>query len=240
MLAALLRQNPRFHADIESPLAELFTSFEAAMGADRETAILLNKNRRANILRGIVDGFYRDNKKPVIFDTHRGWSARIPTIAELYPDAKVILCIRELGWVIDSLERLHQHNLQQPNATLGWRSGGTVFDRTNLWMNSNGLVGFCCNAVMEAASGDQSKVMLIDYEHLCRDPRAELSRLYEFIGESPYRHDFKEFFFESQRFDERIGLPGMHTVSGPVAWRPRKSILPAQLFHSINAKNFWR
>lgn len=32
----------------------------------------------------------------------------MPAIAKLFPDAKVIACVRELSWVIDSIERLVQ------------------------------------------------------------------------------------------------------------------------------------
>jgi sulfotransferase len=44
----------------------------------------------------------------VIFDTNRGWCAWTPAIARLFPDARVIACVRELPWVIDSIERLVQ------------------------------------------------------------------------------------------------------------------------------------
>jgi hypothetical protein len=40
----------------------------------------------------------------------------MPAIAQLSPDAKVIACVRELPWVIDSIERLIQRNVFGPSS----------------------------------------------------------------------------------------------------------------------------
>jgi hypothetical protein len=41
LLAAILRQNPRFHAAMTSPVGSLYTALEAAMSRRNETAVSL-------------------------------------------------------------------------------------------------------------------------------------------------------------------------------------------------------
>jgi sulfotransferase len=59
----------------------------------------------------------------VISDTNRGWCAWMPAIAQLFPDAKVIACVRELPWVIDSIERLIQRNAFSPFSIVNYSAG---------------------------------------------------------------------------------------------------------------------
>ena len=58
---------------------------------------------------------YADCTAEVIFDSNRAWGAWMPAIARLFPDAKVIACVRELRWVIDSIERLIRRNVFGPH-----------------------------------------------------------------------------------------------------------------------------
>ena len=73
LLAALLRQNPRFEAGMSGPLAGLFGALLGQMSARNEYSVFIDDARRERILRGLFDSFYADCKAGVIFDTSRGW-----------------------------------------------------------------------------------------------------------------------------------------------------------------------
>src|ERR1043165_3154978 len=110
LLAALLRQNPRFHAGISSPVAALFNGMLSHFSAGSEYATMLDVPLRRRLLRGVFDGFYADSQREVVFDTSRAWCARMPAILDLFADAKVIACVRNVAWVMDSIERLYRAN----------------------------------------------------------------------------------------------------------------------------------
>ncbi|MGH3564181.1 MAG: sulfotransferase, partial [Mycobacterium sp.] len=95
LLAALLRQNPRLEAGMSGPLAGLFGALLHEMSAHNEFSVFLDDAKRQRILRGVFDDYYADCTAEVIFDTSRGWCARMPAIAQLFPDAKVLACVRE-------------------------------------------------------------------------------------------------------------------------------------------------
>jgi hypothetical protein len=78
------------------------------MSARNEYSVFIDDAKRQRILHGLFDNYYAGCPAEVIFDTNRAWCAWMPAIARPFPDAKVIACVRELPWVIDSIERLVQ------------------------------------------------------------------------------------------------------------------------------------
>jgi sulfotransferase len=115
----------------------------------------------ARIQRGIFSGFYADTAKEVVFDTSRSWCSRLPALKTLFPDAKVIVCVREIAWVIDSIERLIQKNAFQPSSIFNFQTGGTVFTRANGVAAPDGLVGHAYDAVKEAFYGEEAHRLLL-------------------------------------------------------------------------------
>ena len=63
--------------------------------------------------------------------------------------------------------------------------------------------------------------------------------LYEFLGEEPYDHDFAAVDYDAPQFDAGLGLEGLHRVHQEVKPRPRKTILPPDLFERYANLAFW-
>lgn len=242
LLAAILRQNPRFHAAMTSPVSTAFVGVENTTHAGVETSAFISDEYRQRRLRSCFTDYYSDYPQEVVFDTSRQWCARLPLLAQLYPKAKVIACVREIGWVLDSFERIYRKNSMKPSAINGWATSGTVFSRTASLASSSGVVGFAIDALQEAHAATEAKgrLLLIDYERLTQSPETTLRKLYEFIGEDWFAHDFSNVEYEAGEFDRALGAQGLHTIKGAVEWRPRKSVLPQTLFDRFNGPNFWR
>lgn len=242
LLAATLRQNPLFHAGMTSPVSTVFRGVENATNDAQETSVFISENERQHLLKSIFAAYYSDIAKETVFDTSRLWCARLPLLAKLFPEAKTIVCVREIGWVLDSFEKLYRKNDMRPSGIYGWDASGTVYSRTASLAGAGGVVGFAINAVQEAVASPEAKdrIMLIDYERLCRSPENVLRKIYEFIGADWFPHNFDNVEYEAGEFDRALGADGLHTIKGEVKWRPRKTILPKPLFEQFNGPNFWR
>ena len=241
LLAALLRQNPRCHAGMSGPLAGLFGALMAEMSERNEFAVFLDDAKRRRILKALFDEYYADSKAQVIFDTSRAWCARMPVIADLFPDAKVIACVRDLPWIVDSVERLVQKNLYSPSSIFNFTPGGTVYTRANAVAGADGMVGYAYDALKQACYGAQAdRLLLVQYETLTTQPAEAVQAIYDFIGEPGFKHDFGHVDYDVEAFDRRAGTPGLHTVRGKVAAEPRKSLLPPDLFQRFANDAFWR
>ena len=155
LLSALLRQNPAFHASISSPVGSLFHATRNAMGAWNETSVMLSDAHRHRLLKGLFDSYYADqNDKQVVFDTNRAWCARLPALMRLFPEAKVICCVRSVAWVIDSIERLiRQQPLQESRLFNTESERSSVFRRVEALVQQDRFVGFAWSALKEAVAG---------------------------------------------------------------------------------------
>jgi sulfotransferase len=242
LLAAILRQNPRFVAGMSSPLANLVMRMQEATSRKSESGVLISERQRRDILQGLFRSFYGDDlESKVVLDTSRSWCAKLPLIAELFPASKMICCVRDVGWIMDSVERLLRSQPLDLSGIFGFSSAGTVFSRVNGLASPDGLVGYAINALQEAYWSEfADRLILVDYEALARHPGPTMKVLYQFLGEDLFAHDFENVEYEAEDFDMSLGTPGLHRVKGPVAWRPRQTILPPSLFNRFSGDAFWR
>ncbi|EQD51293.1 sulfotransferase RaxST, partial [mine drainage metagenome] len=179
LLAALLRQNPRFHAGMSGPVAGLIGSLLGEMSGRNEFSVFIDDAQRQRVLRGVIENCYADTPTEVVFDTSRAWCARMAVLKTLYPEAKVIACVRHMPWIIDSLERLIRANAFQPSSIFNYTPGGTVYSRAEGVASGEGMVGYAYNALKEAFFGeDSANLMLLQYETLTGDPGKALAAIY--------------------------------------------------------------
>ena len=130
LLAALLRQNPRFAAGMSSPVYPLFRSMLTETSARNEGSVFIDNDVRKRLLIGVFDAYYAEVASgAVIFDTNRGWTTKLPAVADLFPDAKVICCVRNPAMILDSVESLIRRNAYELSGIFNFDSGGTVYSR---------------------------------------------------------------------------------------------------------------
>ncbi|NTY41620.1 sulfotransferase [Burkholderia diffusa] len=241
LLAALLRQNPRFHADMSSPVAGLVNSLLGDMSERNEFSMFIDDKKRKSILTHVVSGYYEDRTAEVVFDTNRSWCAKMGLINSLFPQAKVIACVRDITWIIDSFERLIQRNSFSPSAIFNYRPDGTIYSRAEILTGNDGMVGYAYNALKEACYGDYTgNLMLLQYETLANHPARAMDAVYSFIGEPAFAHDFEHIQFDASEYDLKAGTPGLHDVRAMVGYTERKTIVPPDLVKRYEDSAFWR
>ncbi len=241
LLAALLKQNPRFHAGMSGPVAGLVGSLLGEMSGRNEFSVFIDDAQRQRVLRGVLENYYADVPAEVVFDTSRAWCARLRVLKTLVPDARVIACVRHMPWIIDSLERLIRRNAFQPSSIFNYTPGGTVYSRAEGLASGEGMVGYAYNALKEAFFGeDTGNLMLLQYETLVGDPARALAAIYDFIGEPAFAHDFTHIAYDATAFDAKAGTPGLHTVRPKVEVIERDTILPPDVFRRFENDAFWR
>jgi len=243
LLSALLLQNPRFHAGMTSPIGSLFAGMLQQFSAGSEFGAVINREQRQRLSRGLFETFYADRpEKEVIFDTNRMWCAKLPALLDLFPEAKIIACVRNVGWIMDSIERLYRANPYENTKLFSDdNERNTVTSRVETLAQRNRLVGFAWSALKEAYYGEQAKSMLvIEYELLTQSPERVLRLVYDFLGEPWFQHDFDNVEYDAPEFDQGLGLSGLHRVRRKVGIETRRTILPPDLFQQYAALSFWK
>lgn len=242
LLAAILKQNPKFVAGMTSPVSSLFRAVEDATATRMETSVFITNEQRKMFLKSMFSTYYySDWDSKVVFDTSRMWCARASLLSNLFPDSKMICCVRDLSWIMDSFERLYKLNEQKPSGIYNFDTGGTVYSRTWGIADANGVVGYSLNALKEAYYSEQSKnLYLVDYDDLCKDTHKVIRSIYSFIDEDDFKHNYDDVEYSAGEFDKQLGAEGLHDVRSKVEWKPRKTILPDDLFNRFKSDNFWK
>ena len=243
LLGALLKQNPKLHSGMSSPVGGLIGRVQGAMGPKSEFAAMMTDHHRRNILQAVFEGFFKDvHGERTVIDTNRAWCAKLPLIDALYPDAKVIVCVRDLVWIMDSFERVLRRNALGVSKMFQPKDALTAHTRVSSLASPGGTVGFAWNATQEAFYGEHSdKLIVVDYEALCREPKRTLEIIYARLGLEPFAHDFENVVYgEGDSFDANLGVPGLHTVGRQVRFSERPTILPPELYERFSGRNFWR
>jgi sulfotransferase len=111
LLSALLRQNPRLSAGMSSPVYSLFRAMLSETSARAEGSVFIDNDIRKRLLAAVFDAYYAEAApETVIFDTNRGWTTKLPALVELFPNARMVCCVRNPASILDSVESLVRRN----------------------------------------------------------------------------------------------------------------------------------
>ena len=241
LLSALLKQNPRFHSGVTSPVAMLCGSMQRRMSGG-EFSVFFDNSRRKNMLRGVFSSYYAEaTAAQVVFDTNRAWTGRAALLGDLFPESRIICCVRDLGWVIDSVERMLDKNPLQLSRIMGFKPGTSVYGRAELLMNmEGGLIGLPWATLREAWFGNQAhRLIVVRYESLAREPKRTLDALYAALEEEHFEHDVDNVQYDEPEYDAEIGMPGLHKVRSKVEFTERPLCIPPDLFAKHASASFW-
>lgn len=239
LLGAILNQNPKFRAGMSSPLNTVINALEGSTHPSNEYSVFLSNEYIENLYKQSFHLYYPNVE--VAFDTNRAWASRMHLLTRLFPDAKFLCCVRNLAWVFDSFERLANKNSGQLNKLYSDASERrNVYSRVEALARPDRTVGFAYNCLREAYFGQEAhRLLLIDYEVICKFPSRVMGIIYEFLSEEYFDHDFDNVAYSAKEFDNNLGVQGLHDVKTKVEYRERRTILPPDLFETYYGNSFW-
>lgn len=241
LLTAILNQNPNFHSTIANPLARFVKSVVVESFAGPGYPLQCPEPKRLKLIKNLIETYHEDIPQDVCFNSNRGWSVLLPMIDQTHPDAKLICCVRDIPWILDSFEVLFRRNPFTLSKLYGDAERETVYTRTHSLMHPGYPVRFAYDCLKEAICGPQKhKIMLLEYDHLVKNPIHTMHALYNFIGEPYYEHDFNNIEYGYEEFDQDVGITGLHTIRKKIEHNPRTPILPPDLWQQYSGLEIWR
>ena len=243
LLSTILKQNPKFSAGITNPLNEAMANAIKAFSVPGVSTQCSEKQRLA-ILNGMIDGFYADEKCDVAFNTSRFWTSYLPLIDLLRPDAKVICCVRDIPWILDSFEKLY---IQSPtiytNAMYGESPEYPILDdvyrRADLCTKV--IIGRALNSLKQGFfSPFRDKIFIVEYDLLASNPKETIKQIYDFIDEPLFKHNFNDVENSYDEYDLALQSKGLHTIRKKVELQKRNPIIPPDVWQNYSGMEFWR
>lgn len=254
LLSSILNQNPRIYSGPSSPVTGLMLTLENQLAND-ELFLAYPKPRQAGrIISSVLENYYSDIEKPVIIDKNRSWVNRVHYIPGYFnTEAKIICPVRNISEILASFISMHRRNgfvseagkinflddmLVKSNLPL------TDENRCQILVGQNGILGQSYFGIKDAlVKGYQNNLHFVEYDDLINDPKATIEKLYDFLGEEYYEHDFSKIEnIHKERDAEVYGFTDMHDVRssiGKVSADPA-DVLPESILKQCQGTEFWR
>jgi len=243
LLSTILNQNPRFQASISGPLARFTRAIITESSSQGGYRTECPPEKRKQLISGLFDNYYDTPDKEVFFDTNRGWGLLLPTIKDLYPQSKLIMCVRDVSKVLNSFETLYRKNPYSFTSMFSQSENTNVYSRCESLLDQNRTLGFAYAAVKETLMSEHKKsVMVLEYNQLAKSPDATMKAIYKFINEPFYQHDFNDVEASYDEFDADVQLPGLHTTRKVVSFNEPMMVLPLDIQHTVaqNYPSVWK
>lgn len=118
LLCQLLAEHPDMHCEgHSSPLCNALLSTRRTISDDSFMLSQLDVqfdtaySHLKSAMQGFLHGWYANTGKAMVADKNRAWLHCIEFLLQLDPEAKLLVCIRELGQVYGSIEGQHQKTI---------------------------------------------------------------------------------------------------------------------------------
>ncbi len=217
-LCQILMQLRHQWSDNEFLLAQLDVDFERSYG------------RLLNAWQGFIAGWFAETNQPWVVDKNRGWLAQIETVQTFDPEFRMLVCVRELGQILGSIEAQHAKTrlLDFPDHLANL----SRYARADKLMGLDGVVGAPLKALeslQDVPESLQQHLYYVVFEHLMREPVAVMQDIHRWLGLPPSPFDPNDLPVHPHESDShyrykyphrtfaRIQPPAPHPVSARIA-----------------------
>jgi len=152
-------------------LAQLDGSFESGYG------------HLSSAVRGFLQGWNRDCRKAAVVDKNRVWLHAVEFLLHIEPNAKLVVCLRELGQIYGSIEAQHQRTILVD--FIDHLADFDRFGRADTLFAKDKLVGsplVSLYAVQDLPKAVQDRLYFLRLEDLIERPAERMSDLYAWLG----------------------------------------------------------
>lgn len=253
LLSALLNQNPRFYSGPSSPVVPTMIALEQSLANDELYLAYPKQSQAAKIISSVLENWYSDVEKPVIFDKNRSWVNRLHYIPGYFGiEPKVLYPVRNIADILTSFISMYRRNPYTGQGRIPFldemliKSNIPLSDdnRCEVLCSPGGIVGASYNGLKQVfAEGREKQIHLIEYDDLINQPEETMRKIYDFLGEEYFKHNFESIENIHRENDQMVyGLPDMHDVRSTlskVSAKPEEVLSEATLAKCVGAE-FWR
>jgi sulfotransferase len=254
LLSSILNQNPKFYSGPSSPVLSTMYAVENHLMNDELYHGYPKPDQVHQMISNIIRQFYGDVNQEVIIDKNRAWTARVPYIeGYIGQKAKIICPVRDIDEILTSMIMMIRRNpYKEGNPRINFIDEQLV--KLNIPLNDDnrceyiagpeGILGQSLNAIMEGFNqGFGDRIHFVEYKDLVSNPEKTLKKLYEFLSEEYFEHEFENL--ENQNREEDMntyGLSDMHEVRPELKNTAPKpiDILSPHVLEKCNGMDFWR
>jgi len=247
LLCQLLSMHPEIHSEgRSSPLLNGMAAMRKQISGDTFLLSQMDNNfgdtyaHLKSAMTGYLRSWYHNSgDKKVVIDKNRGWLQAIELLTHLAPEAKVLVCTRELTQIIGSIEAQHQKTI-----ALDMTETVPHNDRVNraiAWMDKKGVVGnalMSIDALSDLPNEVRDRVLIVRFEDLLGGPQITMSYIFKWLGLDEYVIDVNNLPVMSSESDSHYRMKYSHKTSTAIT-APKLHIVSDRLRKQLRDNNDW-
>jgi len=220
LLCNLLDKHPEISSTPSSPLCGMINNLRRIWSDDPFLLAQLDSDfdvvysRMMRSLKAFMQEWSSDTNTPITIEKNRGWCTCVSLLNHLFPNFKMIICLRDLRDVFSSVEKRHKETLllDFPDHM----EHHLVDNRASALFDDNGIIGGPLKALYNL--GDTPDIMRHMYfwkfEDFLEDPTKSMNAIFNWIGVSNQEIDFEKNIEQTttQEADSYYRFKYMHKI----------------------------
>lgn len=251
LLSAILNQNPRFHSGPISPVLSIMRNLESFIPQDEFYQASPKPSQAHEILSSLIHHYYNDTDRTVVFDKNRMWPKYINYIeGYIKQRAKIICPVRDIDEILVSFLKLIHNNKNQEifsaidRKVINQNLPLNDHNRCKILLDPKWNLFDAIRAMESAVNNNlRDRLLFVEYRDMVLDPVSTFNRIYNFLEEDYYEHDFQTIKSKNQvRDEEYYNLKGLHDVREKLeitSYNPR-DYLTEDIINECRKLEFWR
>jgi sulfotransferase len=246
LLCQLLAQHPEIHCEgHSSPVCNALLGMRRMVSDDQFFLSQLDQSFERSYahltggMRGFLRGWYHDCEGTVVVDKNRAWLHSVELLLHLEPEARLIVCLRELGQIYGSIEAQHQRTI-----LLDFNDHLADFDRfgrADMLFAKDKTIGaplISLHAVLDLPKAVQERLYFLRFEDLMAKPAACMSHVFSWLGVPPFQIDAEKIAAVTTESDSHYRMKYPHSTSSRIA-PPARHEIPPRIQAQIEAVWAW-
>lgn len=235
LLCQMLAMHPEVHCEgHSSPLCNTLLGIRRMVSDDPFFLAQLDASfdtgyaHLASAMQGFLRGWHHNaGEKNAVVDKNRAWLHCIEMLLQIAPEAKLVVCIRELGQIYGSIEAQHQKTI-----LMDFHDHLADFDRfgrADMLFAKDKTLGMplvSLHAVQDLPAEVQQRLYFLRFEDLMERPAACMSHLFDWLGLSPFEIDPERLGTGVQESDSHYRMKYPHSQHTRIVKPKRHDISP--------------
>jgi sulfotransferase len=246
LLCQLLAQHPGVHCEgHSSPLCNTLLGIRRMVSDDTfflsqlDTAFESSYAHLASAMQSFLRGWYHDCQESVVVDKNRAWLHAVELLLHIEPDARLIVCLRELGQVYGSIEAQHQRTILVD--FIDHLADFDRFGRADMLFAKDKSIGaplISLHAVPDLPKAAQERLYFLRFEDLMEQPTKCLSHVTAWLGLAPVEIDPNQLSIGVRESDSHYHMKYPHVRSTRIA-PPQRHLIPPRIQARIEESYAW-
>lgn len=246
LLCQLLAQHPDIHCEgHSSPLCNTLLGIRRLVSDDQfflaqlDNSFANSYEHLASAMQGYLRGWYHTAEKPAVVDKNRAWLHAIELLLHIEPNAKLIVCLRDLGQIYGSIEAQHQRSILVD--FIDHLADYDRFGRADMLFAKDKAIGaplISIHAVPDLPKAVQERLYFLRFEDLVTQPVACMFHLYAWLELAPHQINPQQLSLGIPESDSHYHMKYPHRQASHIQ-PPLRHEIPPRIQAQIESAYAW-